>query len=331
MDFIITWVDGNDPKWRKEMLQHKKTTVENTSEARFRDWENLKYLFRGIEKFAPWVNKVHFVTYGHVPEWLNRDHPKLNIVKHKDYIPEKYLPTFNSHTIELNFHRIKELSEEYVYFNDDTFLIDEVKEEFFFKNGKPRDMAISISTTGKHPFSLILLSNILVLNRHFENKWLSVKKKPFNWFNLKYGKHNTYNLFSLFLNRKYYTGFMYFHLSQPFLKKTLALLWEKEPSVLDETCSHTFRNFLNVNLYLQRYWELASNNFYPINMKKLGHVFKIHKKLQPAAVEFVKNQKKPIVCLNDYDTLPEEEFVSAKKKINTAFQTILPEKSSFEV
>lgn len=34
---------------------------------RYRDWENLKYWFRGVETFAPWVNKVYFITYGHIP------------------------------------------------------------------------------------------------------------------------------------------------------------------------------------------------------------------------------------------------------------------------
>jgi hypothetical protein len=142
MDFIIPWVDSNDPKWRKELEKHRKESG-SAHEARFRDWENLKYWFRGVEKFAPWVDKIHFVTWGHLPEWLNTGHPKLNIVKHEDYIPQKYLPTFNSRTIDLNFHRIKDLNEEYVYFNDDMCLINRIEKECFFKNGKPCDMAVS--------------------------------------------------------------------------------------------------------------------------------------------------------------------------------------------
>ena len=69
--------------------------------------------------------------------WLNTENPKLTVVNHKDYIPEEYLPTFSSHPIELNLHRIKGLSEQFVYFNDDTFIINAMQPEDFFKKGLP--------------------------------------------------------------------------------------------------------------------------------------------------------------------------------------------------
>lgn len=101
----------------------------------------LRYWFRGVEKFAPWVNKIFFVTYGHMPKWLNIDHPKLVVVKHEDFIPSQYLPTFNSQLIEFNFCYIKDLSERFVYFNDDMFLLNDVSPERFFKDGLPCDLA----------------------------------------------------------------------------------------------------------------------------------------------------------------------------------------------
>ena len=73
------------------------------------------------------------IRCGHYPDWLNLDCPKLRFIKHEDYIPKKYLPTFNSHTIELNFNRIKELSERFVYFNDDMFIIDYMEKSDFFE------------------------------------------------------------------------------------------------------------------------------------------------------------------------------------------------------
>ena len=53
--------------------------------------------------------------------------------------PEEYLPTFNSHTIEMNLHRIKGLSEQFVYFNDDMFINKPMKPRDFFVHGKPCD------------------------------------------------------------------------------------------------------------------------------------------------------------------------------------------------
>ena len=61
----------------------------------------------------------NFVTWGHLPKWLNIDNEKLVIVNHQDYIPEKYLPTFNSNVLDLNMFRIPGLSEQYINFNDE--------------------------------------------------------------------------------------------------------------------------------------------------------------------------------------------------------------------
>ena len=80
IDFIIAWVDGSDYEWQID--KEKCTGIKsNADTCRYRDWDLLKFWFRGVEKFAPWVNRVHFVTYGHVPSWLNIKYDKLNIIK----------------------------------------------------------------------------------------------------------------------------------------------------------------------------------------------------------------------------------------------------------
>ena len=120
IDFVITWVDGSDENWQKK----KRKYIEDKAgdEVHYRDWGLLRYLFRSIEKYAPWVHRVYLVTDGQTPEWLNTEHKKLVVTDHKDFIPAEYLPTFNSHTIELNLHRIRGLEEQFVYFNDDFLL-----------------------------------------------------------------------------------------------------------------------------------------------------------------------------------------------------------------
>lgn len=326
MDFIITWVDGNDSAWKKELAKFKNEEGDS-SYARFRDWDNLQYWFRGIEKFAPWVNKVHFVTWGHVPQWLNIDHPKLNIVKHEDYIPKQYLPTFNSRTLEFNFNRIENLSNEYVYFNDDTFLISPIEEEFFFKNGKICDHAHLAVITGDHAYSKILLENLLVTSKHF-SKFEAVKEKPFNWFNLKYGKSNIMNLLLLLVGRSH-TGFESPHLAQPTLKSSLDMLWEKEFDKLDETCSCHIREFTNVTQLLLRNWELCSNNFIPV--RKRGRNFNLlNRKVLSQAKSYIENQTKPMICINDSEKLTYEEFLEMSVEIKKSFEKILPNKSTFE-
>ena len=153
IDFIITWVDGNDPVWRKDFEHYSELERKEVDKGavRFRDWETLHYWFRGVEKFAPWVNRIYFVTYGHIPIWLNTDHPKLQIVRHEDFIPSEYLPTFNSNVIEFYFYKIKGLSEKFVYFNDDMFLINHVCPERFFRDGLPCDFPALSDSVHSNP------------------------------------------------------------------------------------------------------------------------------------------------------------------------------------
>ncbi len=109
-------MDGSDPDWLAQRREYQPGRGELTpGESRYRDWDNLQYWFRGVEKFAPWVNKIYFVTWGHVPKWLNTAHEKIQIVKHEDFMAPAYLPTFNINSIELNLHRIKGLSEHFVF------------------------------------------------------------------------------------------------------------------------------------------------------------------------------------------------------------------------
>lgn len=189
IDFVIIWVDGNDPEWRKEKAKYDGSNYKGDgSDIRFRDWDNLQYWFRGIEKYTPWVNKVHFVTWGHLPSWLNTEHPKLNIVNHKDYIPEQYLPTFNSHTIELNLHRIEGLAEQFVYFNDDMFITQPMKPEDFFNKGLPCDtFAMNAIYFGKDSAGFFNGADMEVINEHF-NKKEALKENFFKWYNVKNGK-----------------------------------------------------------------------------------------------------------------------------------------------
>lgn len=328
MDFIITWVDGNDPEWRKEYNQYKYGDDLSTHEARFRDWDNLQYWFRGVEKFAPWVDKIHFVTYGHLPKWLNTNHPKLNIVKHEDYIPKEYLPTFNSHVIGNNMHRIKELSEEFVYFNDDVFLIKPISKDFFFKKGLPYDMPLLNITTGWY-FKIILFRALGIINHRFSLR-KAMLKKPLNWFHPKYGKRAIKNFLFLITTRDTFPGFHHFHLALPIRKSTLKTVWEKVPDVMKESCESKFRNYYTVNLSLQRYWELATNNFYPVNKLKWGQNFEFRLKYQiKNAITFIEQQKMPMVCLNDHPRL--ENFEEVRDEINAALDRVLAEKSKFEL
>ncbi len=323
IDFVLTWVDMNDPKWQKEYLKYNK----DIDPIKYRDWDNLKYWFRGVEKYASWVNKIHFITYGHLPSWLNANNPKLNIVNHKDYIPKEYLPTFNSHTIELNFHNIKDLAEHFVYFNDDTFIVNYLKPEDFFKNNLPCDYAILnpiISINNDH-FSNIVTNNMALINRNF-NKKECLKQNRFKYLNLKYGHNLIRSLLLMPWDR--FPGFYSAHLPNAYLKSTFKTIWEKETQELHNTCLCKIRNnYTNVNQWIVKYWQYASGTFYPRNLK-LGKYFEITDSNEELK-KFIKNKRMPLVCLNDSPKI--SDFNKTKEELIATFESILSEKSSFEL
>lgn len=328
IDFVIIWVDGNDPEWQAERSKFKLNNQESDNNIhRFRDWENLQYWFRAVEKFTPWVNKVHFVTCGHLPKWLNKDNKKLNIVKHDDYIPAKYLPTFSSHTIELNLHRINGLEEKFVYFNDDTFIINTMKEKEFFVDDLPCDSAVlnvhcySIDEM----FVMAPFRDVGVINRYFNMKEV-MAQNPLKWYNIKYGINSLRNFYLLPCPR--FPGFLQPHLPVSYLKKTFSEVWDREGEILDATCSNKFRNISDVNQWVFREWQLAKNEFHPRKLS-IGKSITLGDKTYLKAANYIKQKKYKMICINDAD-MSDEDFEIRKEAIKQAFQSILPEKSSFE-
>jgi hypothetical protein len=83
------------------------------------------------------VRKIFIVIsdLNEVPSFL-KHREKIIIIRHSDIIDSSFLPTFNSHVIEACLHRISDLSEHYIYFNDDVFLgFPTVPNDFFSRNG----------------------------------------------------------------------------------------------------------------------------------------------------------------------------------------------------
>lgn len=333
LDFVLTWVDGNDPSWqnekRKYSIQKEEPSSTDNRVERYRDWDNLQYWFRGVEKFAPWVRKIHFVTWGHLPSWLNTEHPKLHIVNHEDYIPKKYLPTFNSHTIEWNFHKIKGLSERFVYFNDDVFLLNSVRPKDFFVGEKPKDMLAlqpDVANVDNEVMPYIYLNNAMVLAKYFDKR-KNILKQPRAYFHIGYPfMYFAYNFIELTFPR--FTGFYTVHGPAPLKKSTYKTLWQLEPELLDNVCSHPFRHKEDISQYVLREYEKLSGNFVPANVKKCCGYYDISGD-NTKLVHAILKQKNDILCLNDSNT--KIDFEKAKREINCAFETIFPEKSSFEL
>jgi len=140
VDVVYTWVNSNDPAWRDSFNLHVESDERRLpsadNEDRFADRQELRYSMRSLETYAPFVRHVFLVTDGQSPDWIKLDHPNLTIVDHRDIFPDaSVLPVFNSHAIEACLHRIPELSEHFIYMNDDVLFGNEVTADDFFTVG----------------------------------------------------------------------------------------------------------------------------------------------------------------------------------------------------
>lgn len=337
IDFVITWVDGGDPAWRKQkaiysgqaqLAGEEDVSSVDTRDERYRDHGLLAYWFRAVEKFAPWVRKVHFVTWGHMPKWLDTDNPKLNVVKHEDFIPNEFLPTFNSNVIEPHLHRINGLSEHFVYFNDDVFPIGPLKETDFFKDGKPCDILAFqpvVANPANPVMSHLFMNNALVIAKYFDKRE-NVKKQPGKYFKIGYPPlYFFYNILEMAFPK--FTGFYTVHGPAPFCKKTFEELWEKEESELKETSTHRFRSKDDLMIYLFRDWQKLTGNFRAQNLLKDFAYFDLSDDNQKL-YRTIRKQRKKLICINDAND--KIDFERIKRELLEAFEEILPERSSFE-
>lgn len=140
VDVVVTWVDGDDPDWRRERDRWSATAAPATAapatpdamvDGRFRQRDELRYVLRAVNDHLGWVRRVWLVTAGQRPAWLRED-GRLTVVDHSEILDARHLPTFNSHVIESALHRIPGLAEHFVYLNDDVFIGHPLPPDAFF-------------------------------------------------------------------------------------------------------------------------------------------------------------------------------------------------------
>lgn len=326
IDIVIPWVDGSDPVWQAEHNKYTADRNSDNSSARYRDWDTFRYWWRSIEQYAPWVRTIHFVTFGHLPQWLDTTNPKLHIVNHKDYIPEEFLPTFSSHTIELNMHRIPGLAEHFIYFNDDVYLTAPTRPEDFFRNGTPVDTAVfgvikNADTANFMPY--IMLNMMAIINMRFPKREM-LRRDFFKWITPKNGKGLLNNLYLLPWGT--HTGFRNYHTCNPFCKSTFEEVWLENEDTLRHTCLHKFRSREDVNQYLMRYWQLCKGNFVP--HRPNSTYLTIGQQSSDEVAATLKSGKYKVVCVND-DPM-QFDFETEKEHLIRTFRDLFPTPSSFE-
>ena len=293
MDIVITYVDGNDPVWKKD---YEKTTNVPVMEKRFRDWGTLKYLLRGIETKMPFIRNVYLVVShsSQVPAWVNDS--ELKIVLHKDIIPGEFLPTFNCNPIEMHLHRIPGLDEEYLYFNDDMFPVGDCKPTDFFREGKP------VIGYYRHLFASGMYKKICRNSDRLSRKALGMK--PSCWFTRPQ------------------------HICSPMLKSQCEELYAKVEDEIRMTTASRTRTENDLNQYL--FLDYMNYKGMIVKEKISNKHFSVAVASQDSLRSFLLNPTRNLVCINDV-RLSEEKYQKLHGAIIEAFETAFPNKSRFEL
>lgn len=245
IDAVFTWVDGKDPCFLRDKLKHssfsppaplaqwslqseytgEKEKLEGEvetaqAEQRFRNLEELRYALRAIDRFAPWFRRIHIVTNGQVPDWLDTDHPKIRIVTHKTlFSNSRDLPCFNSNAIELHLDKIPHLTEHFVYFNDDFFLGRAVEpSDFLDEDGRHRVFVESNRPLPYHMTDRALMGHMWAYNHRLLDTVI--------------GRSHGRTIFA--------------HTPQMYRKSMFSLMKEQWPNEVDLTIQHKFRTPFDV-------------------------------------------------------------------------------------
>lgn len=308
IDLVYLWVDGSDPQWfakKQHFLGHDSPhNTEAFSKARTENNDELKYSLRSVEKNAPWIRRIFVVTDEQTPGWLELSHPKVKVVDIREILPEQAIPCYNSVVIEYFLYKIPDLSEHFLYANDDMFIHKPIEPGFFFNaNGYP----------------------IIRLQRAFFGKWLNRIKRLFNIYTNIYRK--TIDLSARLVDErfgKYYSGTPH-HNIDSYLKSDYRQVVEGDfREYIWPTITNRMRTENDIQRIIFLYYALAVKRG---ELRYVGRGESCRIRVQkPDFMLYITRYSPVLFCLNDTHRATDED----RKRIKPFLKGLFPEKSSVE-
>ena len=273
IDAVITWVDGSEPNYKlklEENLKNKKIINRQYTQA-----NEIDFCVASIIKFAPFVRKIFIVTDKQKPRFSGIRHmvslEKIEIIDHEEIFRDNLdcMPSFNIRSIDALLFKIKNLSDKFIYFNDDMFLIKETTKEDWFKDNKAVLTGSWAKTYNKQLIKTIShkIKNLLNIRPSFN----AAQSKAANIV----GFHNKY--------------FKSFHCGRPQIKSVIKDFYDKNPQRLTDQIRYKFRDgrqympyslcwhlLIKENLYI----ESSTNKLVEINKSRNLSAIKLEKILK---------------------------------------------------
>lgn len=324
VDVVILWVDVSDEKWRRRRDDARGAAPQQYVGAT-NEWDLLRYLLRGIDRHCPWVRRVHLVTPGQTPSWLDSSVEGIVIVDQDTLLPEGHAPTFNSMAVEANLDRIPGLAERFVYFNDDMLVVRPTRASDLFPRGRPAGFAIQNALSGSSAWSHWVLNAVGIVDRAFDKRTV-MRRRPLQWFSPRYGRQLLRNL--ALLPWASFTGFFEPHLPMALMRRTFAEVRAAAPVEMAQTSAASFRSLDNVIPFVHRYWQLCSGNFSPVSPGRYGRFFEIGAHTIDGIEHALAKPRGWFLCLND---LPDAADEAVRERLLRALEAALPTPSRFEL
>jgi len=300
IDYVLTYVNNKEQVWlntfKEYCLQHDMQDKLDSliKGSRYLDMGLLPSLIKGIKVNMPWIRKIHIVVSNieQVPFGLDKE-DKINIVLHKDIIPSKFLPTFNSTTIEMFLHNIEGLSEHFIYGNDDMFPIGKLQpSDFFSEDG----------TKIKVNFKKERLNKFLILSNQFRKVCYNNTKTIVDSFKT-----------NIQLQEREY--FRPYHSVSPMIKSHCKLVMEKCGDKINDKI-RAFRTSKQHNQYVFLVYAYVNNL-----VEESPIIFR-YVSCKNSTFEIIKDILNPqyqIICINDTPDEHRVEIIENRGRIVEAF------------
>ncbi len=309
VDVVIAWVDGNDPKLaakRNSYLSGTSHTISSGAHPTlFASLNEIRYCVLSILRFAPFVRNIFIVTDGQDPKIFDdvrKQFPErlnsIRIVDHKEIFEgyEKFLPTFNSISIASMIWRIKGLSENFVYFNDDVILIRDIKPEDLFIDSRP----VLRGSWRLPPYRKILGARIKALiNKHLRR---DKDYQPKTSFYIR--QWETASLYGM--KMRY---FFHCHTPHPINKSTIERFFSENCEMLEKNISYRFRSkeqFLMISSTYHLEILNGNRNFAKLNLGYLHPYYSINR-LYRRISRCETDPRIKFVCVQSLDMMGKEE------------------------
>ncbi len=311
IDLVYLWVDGNDPKWQAKKRAFTGVLSDNSetnNKGRYISNDELRYALRSAEKHAPWIRKIFIVTDDQKPAWLNTEHPRIQLVDHKDIMPAEALPCFNSTVIEYFLYRIPGLSGRFLFANDDMFFNADLAPDFFFGKGGYPIVRLKRKLLGRwHPRLTAFFKAL-------------VGKKPGQYAQkLADSAHAVEEKFG-----KYYSGVPHHNIDAFLTSDYRNAVEEVFADRVKKSQVHHVRTFGDIHRSAFSYYALAIGH---------GHLNYVDRKeasrilvYKHDFMAYMKRYAPKLFCLNDNQRVTDDD----RKKIRPFLETLFPDRSAFE-